>query len=212
MKSENKIWVFGDSYSTEFKDGEWGERYIKYLGREPKIFIQYLSEELNLEYVNHSVGGADNYEIFERFCKYSPLINEDDIVIFGWSSIPRFRLVTIDDRWVPIVPHHNNFLGDFNDISEQTVNEILANRMSKKYAEEVNSWITLINIQKFKSIHWTPFQHYDGVDFKPIRILKPETITQTTNGDMVDGHFSDVGQKQLSKIILNLIRNHGTLL
>ena len=40
MVVKNKIWVFGDSYSAEFKDGEWAKRYVNYLGREPKIFIQ----------------------------------------------------------------------------------------------------------------------------------------------------------------------------
>jgi hypothetical protein len=208
----SKIWVFGDSYSADFKDGDWAKTYVEYLGRQPKIFVDYLSEKLNLEYVNHAVGGADNYEILERFCKCSPLIKENDIVIFGWSSIPRFRLVTKDNRWVPMVPHHNNFLGDFDDISERTVNEILVNRMSIKYAEELNNWITFINLQKFTSIHWTPFEHHEGIGFKPISISYPETITKTTNGDVIDGHFSEAGQIQLSKIILDLIRNHGNII
>ena len=207
MGLKNKIWVFGDSYSTEFKGSEWSEKFVSYLGEQPKIFIEYLADKLNLYYENHSVGGADNYEIFERFCKNAPFINEDDIVIFGWSSIPRFRLATVDGKWLSMVPHHDNYLGDFEDISKQTVNEVMANRMSKNYAEEVNNWITLIDLQKFKSIHWTPFQHYDGVKFKPVRILTPETITQTTNGDIVDGHFSNVGHKQLFNIILKLINN-----
>ena len=158
-----------------------------------------------MEYINHSIGGADNYEIFERFCNCSPLIKDNDIVIFGWSSILRFRLVTKDERWIPMVPHYNNYLDCFNDISEQTVNEMLANRMSEKYLEEVNSWITFINLQKFKSIHWSPFGDHNNSKFK--QIIEPETITQTTNGDIIDGHFSEIGQQQLSKIILNLIND-----
>jgi lysophospholipase L1-like esterase len=127
-------------------------------------------------------------------------------VVFGWSSAIRFRLITKDDEWLPLIPLHSNCIERFNDISQQTIDEIHVNRMSGKCVEEMNNWINLINLQKHISVHWTPFQYPNEYKPIPIKIFGPETVTLATNGKINDGHFSEKGHQELAEQIYNLYR------
>ena len=92
---------------------------------------------------NLSVGGNDNYTIFQTFCDNVEYIKNNDIVIIGWTSYCRFRL-TDKNNWQQILP-----TVDFkiDGISKQTIDEIFINRESSgKYVDEINSWIKLINL------------------------------------------------------------------
>ena len=70
------------------------KEYYKYLNGEPfpKIWPQLLAEKLNADLVCLGLDGACNYTIFDKFCGYVDNINEDDLVIIGWSFIERYRI------------------------------------------------------------------------------------------------------------------------
>lgn len=201
------IHAFGDSYTNGFNDDSvsWVKKYIKWKGYKPKGYIEYISEYYNCEFFNHAIQGADNYTILESFCNKFEEINEDDLIILNWSGINRFRIVNNFDKWITILP---NFSGIENqsEISVKTANEILVNRTSLKYLEEVKSWTKLINYlsKERKIFQWSYLPEFKLDTINNINLIY-ETITTETKGVIIDSHLSEVGNKNLSKEIIKLI-------
>lgn len=216
MKS---IWIFGDSFSASYKpDGvlnrDWRNNYVDWKGYTPKVYGEILANQLNIKLINKAVGGSDNYTIFQTFCNVSDLINKNDIVIFGWTSTIRFRLVAKNDNWESFLPNWKSNHNYIDSVSERTINEILINRESKKYVDEINSWIKLINVylKNNKVIHW----NYESLPYSTkingYHLNKFESIYTETNGEIDDGHFSETGQLKLSEFFLDKILNPNKLL
>lgn len=213
MKS---IWIFGDSFSASYKPDvfsniDWRNNYVLWKGYAPKVYGEILANHLNMKLINKAVGGNDNYTIFQTFCDNAEYIEKDDIVIIGWTSYFRFRLAN-KNNWQQILPWHKS---EIEGISNQTIDEILLNReSSKKYVEEINSWIKLINLylKNNKIIHW----NWDGLAYstkiKGYHLNKFESIYTETNGEIEDGHFSENGQLKLSEFFLDKILNPNKLL
>ena len=81
---KNKIWIFGDSFSTPFEThdlGPFATKYIKWKGYTPKTFGDILGEKLGLEVLHFAKGGADNDTIFESVYKNAPQIQKDMVKI-----------------------------------------------------------------------------------------------------------------------------------
>ena len=200
------VWTFGDSLTEQFNlKYDWSKDYIEWKGYTPKVYGNFASEELGYELKNLGKGGSDNYSIFEAFCKEYQNIADDDIVIIGWSSCLRFRIVNKHDEWKPILPNFDNFMQDILHFSKNTADDILVNRSSVKYIEEVNSWINFINsaCNTKKIIHWTHFDKQLNVFYFVEGI---ERIRTETGGLINDAHFSERGQKQLADELLKIIK------
>lgn len=199
------LWTFGDSLTAGFtKEYAWSKSYIEWKGYQPKVYGDFISEKLNLNFVNLGKGGSDNYSIFENFCNVSDKFNDGDMVIFGWSSPIRFRLVNQNNKWATSLPNFINNYSDVNGISTRTIEEILVHRSNIGFCIEVNNWIKLIdqflNKVNVKVVHWNTFDTRLDVNF----IRDIETITIETNGLMVNGHFSENGHLALSEILIKL--------
>ena len=142
-----KLYIFGDSFSAGFSfESNWTNPYVNWKGYTPKGFGEIISQKLNLELINLSENASDNYSILQKFCDNEKNIKKNDLVIIGWSSPLRFRLVSKD--WITILPNHDKFSTkeiDKTKISESTLIEILLNRDDIRYCNEVNSWIKLLN-------------------------------------------------------------------
>lgn len=204
-----KLWCFGDSYTERYKSNvDWCKKYIDFKGYLPKVYCDFLSEELGVESQNCGVGGYDNYSIFESLCKKIHLIKENDIVIIGWSSVIRFRLAAKDGDWVKFVPGTvtDYHISHHTDASRNTIEEIFVNRDNLLYYNEVNEWIHFINhtMKNNKVIHWTPFD--DNVNLNVHKLLKFETIKMETNV-VEDNHYGENAHKKLSSIFFELIKN-----
>lgn len=197
------VWTFGDSMTERYNPAyKWSRDYIDWKGYVPKVYGNFVSEMLNYDLQNLGVAGCDNYTIFERFCNAYPKIQDGDIVIIGWTSSIRFRLVDKNGQWKSLVPNFENHIPNFNSISESTINETLINRDHKKYIDEVNNWIGFIDsacVNK-KIIHWDTIKG-DG-EFNTYHFFEMEKIREETNGECNDSHFSENGQKELA---VNLI-------
>jgi hypothetical protein len=92
------------------------------------------------------------------------------------------------------------------NISINTINEILVNRNHYLYSVEVNNWIKLINftLKNNTVVHWTAFESSMNVIF----IGGIERISVETNDEIIDGHFSEKGQLELSeKLMSTFIKN-----
>lgn len=207
------LWTFGDSLTERYNpEYEWSKLYIDFKGYVPKVYGDVISEKLNLKLNNLGLGGSDNYTILQRFCDVSDKIKNNDVVIFGWSSPLRFRLATKNNKWKTYIPNYTKNQSDIDGISINTIKELLLNRDSIKFCEEINSWIKHIDItlKDIKHVHWTTFDN--RINAHMIRNL--ETIGNETDGIIDDGHFSEKGQVELSEILINYLntKNLKTLI
>jgi hypothetical protein len=203
------IWVFGDSFSTPYEDstiGDWVVPYIEWKGYAPKTFGDILSERLGINVKHLAKGGVDNDTIFEIIIDSAPLIQKGDIVIIGWSAIARFRLANQVKGFTTIIPNFN-FHHNLSFISKNTIEEILVNRSLIGYEKELYDRIKFLNwlFDDMILIQWTPFWH------KSIKIwgMLFNTITHETNGQIKDGHYSELGHEQLASKFLEMINDDG---
>ena len=202
-----KLWCFGDSFTERYNQNvDWCKQYINFKGYYPKVYCDFIGDNLNVESENLGEGGSDNYTIFGAICKNVHRIKENDIVIIGWSSVIRFRLANKNGGWVKFIPemitdyhisHHTNVL-------RSTVEDILINRDNQVFYNEVNGWIHFINttLKNNKVIHWTPFRDNDRLNvykFEEFQTIKMETKI------INDNHYSENGHKKLSTILTNLL-------
>jgi hypothetical protein len=205
-----KLYIFGDSFSAGFSfESNWTNNYINWKGYTPKGFGEIISQNLNLEVINLAENASDNYSILQKFCDNVKNIKKNDLVIIGWSSPLRFRLVSND--WITILPNYDKFSTkeiDKTKISESTLIEILLNRDDIRYCNEVNSWIKLLNNLDKNIIHWTPFDQRLDCMF----LSKFETIVTETNGELNDWHFSENGHLQLSDLFISKFKKKNKML
>jgi len=209
----NRLWVFGDNSSCIF--GKTKERRFEYYrryrnGNFPSSWSEILSNKLDFKLNNYAVAGQSNYDIFEWFCKMSTNLQENDIVLIGWSFVQRFRLYDEHSMdYITIRPNaltHSNVPTLLNGISLDTVNQTLENRNNSKWIEEVNNWEILINnycqLKKCKVFYWSfdeklNKQHYIGglhPNFRDYLIsIGAEDITKETNGQLIDNNFGEKG-------------------
>ena len=188
------IWVFGDSFSSPFKSF-WGEstihNYIKYKGYRPKTYVDLLSEQLHEQVTNLHRIGSDNSLIFLRFMENYHLIKEDDIVIFGWSAIERFKFVDKDQQW------NTSLAGDPEIMSKNVFEELMIHRAHNLYVDEQLSMVSFIeNILKTQKVfQWTWSNFYPHqLDYN---IFFENTITFETKGKIKDLHYGEIGHKKL---------------
>lgn len=217
------LWTFGDSLTDSFLPPtnslrHWRHEYVEWKGYAPKIYGEHISDKLNLTLINKGIAGASNSQIFEEFCKVSHLIEKDDVLIFGWSNVERFRLVSKNDEWINIFANlrlknsDKNFLDETIDsldsISKETIFQTLFNRSNDLYIYELESWVNLINtsFKNNKILHWT----WDNRKINGcvnINVEKFENITLETNYCINDKHWSEMGHKDVSEYMIKLLMN-----
>lgn len=206
------LWIFGDSFSDEFTPPDYNNvsdfrtLYTNYKGYVPKVFGQLISEELNLEYKNLAEQGECNDGIFQNICDVSNEIKDGDILIINWSNPNRFRITSKNGKWLRIVPNYDPDSKLLGDVSMNTINEILINRNSNLFINEVDSKIKFIN-NAFKNIliiNWSPFNH----GYKLVQLFDNglETISCETKGVVDDGHFNENSHVKLSNYFVEIIR------
>ena len=140
------VWTFGDSFTERYSStSKWSKDYIEWKGYSPKVYGNFVSETLNCNLQNMGKASSDNYTIFETFCNKYSSINDNDVIIIGWSSYLRFRIVNKWNAWETIIPNFNTYLENFESISNDTLNEMLLNRENPRYINELNNFIEFIN-------------------------------------------------------------------
>ena len=210
-----KLWVFGcsisDLYDSESSIKHWfSQEYIDYKGYVPIHYTQIIANKLEYELVNKAISASSNLQIFQDLCNNIENINSEDFVILQWSDSNRTRFVNDDDEWIQFAFQSHwiqHKLKKFSHITYNTIQEVLANRLStNKYLEEINSWEKFIKFA-FKSSNiliWNPFEKIIGNNsiLKSVELIKDET-----NNKILDYHFSEKGQIEISNILLDIILN-----
>jgi hypothetical protein len=200
------LWIFGDSFSTPFDNktlGNWDTNYCNWKGYVPKHFGDIIANQLEVDVKHFGVGGIDNDTIFERILKQAPKISKGDIVIIGWSTIHRFRLADSTKGFITIIPN-DRLKQNIPFISKNTIEEILVNRSLLGYEYELYDRVKFLNwlFNDMILIHWTPFC---DMGIKIWGDIGFSTITNETNGLIVDAHYSELGHKQLTNKFLEMI-------
>jgi hypothetical protein len=190
----NKIWFFGASNTAHWNlKNEWTNNYVKYKGYVPKHFTELLSDRLNLTPNNKGIGAIDNYTIFETIIKNIHEIKSDDKIVVDWVSPIRFRIVE-NNKFKTIIP---NLKYNYNQIlCENTLNEILINRDSKLFVEEVIYWTELlIKLYGKNIVFWTDFSQFNSQPYliKTGNLKNVMRISQETNGIIDDKHYGEEG-------------------
>lgn len=200
------LWTFGDSFTEGYNNKyEWSKSYIKWKGYTPKVYGEVIADRLNINLKNIGQGGSDNYTILERVCENVDKIKDGDLVIVGWSSPVRFRLVDKDEKtWRSLIPSFDNKIDSFGKmISQSTLDEIFVNRDTKPYQHEVIHWIKLLN-KTFKSniiMHWTHAFHGTNL----WNFGQCNRIITETNGEVNDGHYSEIGHIELADALMAIM-------
>jgi hypothetical protein len=208
------VWTFGDSFTERYSSTyKWSEDYIEWKGYSPKVYGNFVSETLNCNLQNMGKSSSDNYTIFETFCNKYSSINDNDVIIIGWSSYLRFRIVNKWNAWETIIPNFNTYLENFESISNDTLNEMLLNRENPRYINELNNFIEFINTicSNKKVIHWTPFvDNFTKSKGRLNCFFFPhmEKIDTETNGELNDSHFSEMGHQKLASELVEIILNN----
>lgn len=177
------LWVFGDSFSTNFDYDNLHDNHKKYMEimgvNEIKTWPILLAEKLKCQLKNLSKGGDSNYQTFQTICDNCHEIKEGDIVIVGWGLITKFR-ISYNNQFVNV--HPNGGVKDYGTLSKETIQEILDNRLKNfrysgkrdRYAEEVNMWEKVIHTlsknKKFDVYFWNSEEerliYCEPTDFK----------------------------------------------
>jgi hypothetical protein len=206
----SNLWAFGCSNTASYDDDSlWNRLYVKWKGYIPKVYVDYIGERFNLNVINLSKAGTNNYSIFQKICDNVDNIYDDDLVIVQWTQYTRFRLVNNNNNWEDFFLNYENYkqqLENCSHLSEKTIQEVFVNRLNNLYLEEVKSWEKIIRkaLPNNKILFWSPFDEIYGHG-KIVKSL--ETITMETNKEIVDPHFSENGHILLSEILLSEINN-----
>ncbi len=199
------VWTFGDSLTEGFKSGDlWARTYVKWKGYVPLTYGEIIASRYEYQIINLGKGGSDNYTIFETFCKNINKFEENDIVIIGWSDVGRFRLCNDNGRWTSIIPNFLNDITNISNISQNTIDQILVNRTSDVYIDEINNWINVIkkSLGEIRLINWSTFNNgkINGILIKDVDLILNET-----KNEIKDAHFSELGQMTVAENIISQI-------
>jgi hypothetical protein len=213
-----KLYVFGCSFSAlhniHLLNDPSFKKYYEFRGDSfPISWSEILANKLGLELVNTAKWGSDNYTIFESFCKVSDKITSDDIVIIGWSQTLRFRLYSqITNNLTSLNVWKTNENHFFPNISEQTIDEIIVNRDSTLWVDEVYSWMKVITqlskLVKFKLYYWSFFSEFPEMYvLNDVLDYGAEYITHETGGEVINEHMGEVGHQKQAQYFEDIILN-----
>jgi hypothetical protein len=162
QKIKPRLYTFGDSHTQTLKShleskSTWALEYIDYIGEVPETYSEIISNQLSIELNNFGKGGASNHTIFDIFIENYKNIKPNDIVIFGWTGISRFRISSNVNTFVDVLPNPAHPKQN-DDVSKNSELEIAINRDSYSvWWTEVKQYIQIIKdlLPKNKILHWT---------------------------------------------------------
>ena len=229
------LWTFGDSYTDDYyRDGVIFKNYIPYRdfknGTLPDVWPTILGRKLGYSVKNMGVGGSSNTNIFLRFINVCEQLNQDDIVIIGWSNNKRFIGANfVTNELINILPCDTDFTEC--NLSKNTIEELFYNRTHPIWLEEIYAWIKIINhyckLKQVKVYHWSSdndltkyfnekndkrfisvpngysdLMHYISDSYFNSTGLSCRIIDET-KGLIKDGHFGEFGHIAQSDYIFN---------
>ncbi len=242
------LWTFGCSYTGEYHpiintDGS-PNNYTRYKewrgGTLPEVWPHRLARMLNYECKNLGLGGAANSQILWEFTKVCDLIEENDIVVIGWTQLSRFIIPESQNNlargFSPVHPmgleHYEKSTSGF---SKETLEMMIVDKSNPLWVTQIYEWENLIEeLSKSKKFHvffWSsdskiiyeeseswrnkkryllPMAKNGVIDY----VIKSggKTVEKETKGKVIDYHLGDIGhQKQAELFYENIVNNLGLI-
>jgi hypothetical protein len=210
------IWIFGDSFSAPYqmhldRKNQWAIDYCEYKKKIPKAFDEILFDLLNIPTTNLALPGSDNYTIFHTYIQNLQNIKEDDVLIFGWSSVLRYRLGNIEDGFSTILAENGHELVKhlFDNLTQNTINEMLLIRASNAYYRELEDFMKIIEHSSLTKhiYHWSPFKE-NRLNIQNISQIAPNGIRTETNSIIDDAHYGEIGHLSLAMHFYKKIKSY----
>lgn len=198
---ETTLWTFGDSFTQSYTNNtaHWIRAYCEWKGYAPKVYGEIISEKLGMKLRNLGIGGYDNYSIFQSICDVAKIIKPEDVILIGWTTTSRFRLINKSNTWHSIMPNWG-YEANFEFVSQKSIEEILVNRENELYKDEVRSWMKILDCAFPNNllINWSWLNNSAAPNY----FGNLMNIRRETDGLIDDGHYSEEGQLQLSNELM----------
>jgi hypothetical protein len=226
----NTLWIFGDSFSSDFDYKNLHENHKTYMDifniEYIPVWASVLGEKLGYDVKNLAKGGNSNYQIFQDYCDSCNLIQPNDIVIVGWGLIDKFR-ISQNNKVVNIHPNNTR---DYENMSKSTLDEMIKNRREiyngiDIWAGEIYGWEraidTLSKNKGYQIYFWSTEEdrlmkqedkkNYLCSESKIsliyyLRDLGCLSMSQETNNVVGDSHFGLQGHNKQAEIFYNEIK------
>ena len=202
-KKKGNLWVFGDSFSAYAGIHKGHDYYATYGKNENEIsWFGHLKKKLDLNLIRNSGGGWSNDHIFNAIIENIDEMKKEDVVIIG---------ISFNDRIY--IPNKHNKLVDYPLVLQMAPDDIenhvvkLLERYSAMFCEydfEQRSALSKQMEKRFKFLK-NIMDNYVGVKscvlWSVYLYQKFETITEVTNGEIDDHHWSYKGHYDFFKYI-----------
>jgi hypothetical protein len=230
----NTLYTFGCSFTAYYNNHENYIKYKKYKqGKFPSHWTELLSNKLKLKLKNFGYSGMGNDQIFQLIANNSNSYVPDDIIVVGWSFTNRFKWANDNlNVWERIGP---GFKDNSMFISESTKNEIMVNRSSPLYINDIRNYEKLLDLFANKSQIKIYYWSFDSnvinnkteennnfilySQLKDNNSLKDyifecggDDITMETNSEINDHHLGENGHKIQSELFYDYITNKQKLI
>lgn len=239
---KNTLWAFGCSFTAEYHplNNTPPNNYDLYRefrgGNLPPVWPTLLSKKLKFNLKNLGKGASSNDTIFKTFCDNVSDIQEDDIVIIGWTQVLRAVMANTTGE----VNHLQDVLvsNDYPEWDRRWLDYYFINRSSPAWNEQLISYTRIINelskVKKFKVLYWSSdktifeyflenFKKFNNVNFlyrkntyNFIDILLScrddgikVQIVDETNGLIEDAHMGEAGHKKQSELLYTHLKSNG---
>jgi len=234
---DKTLFVFGCSYTEDYQTAKYIEDYEKYRiwkgGIYPDSWSKILADKLGYKLCNYGLASSGNQRIFRIFCEHIDEYKKGDMIILQWSYMHRYD-------WVNLTTNQFYTLGagkvtEANFLLQSTHDDIILNRTTKPYYDEIISYMNLINcyseskgidlffwsgdydfiygnediLNKFKSKIILGDKLKRGQQpFNLVYNMGGQTIFQETNDEISDGHLAESGHKIMAELFYNHIKQN----
>ena len=186
-------------------------------------YSKFVSEELSLENINLSLGGASNNYIYRKFYKWvknnSDKLDET-LFLFGWTTIHRWEVYDkVQNNWIKFT---DGKISDWEEMPEYTdkkwwesfVVHFLNNKNFVNETEKIFfSTKCILDKYNLKYLSFSPWSMVLKLENYFDNVISKEITTQVSWKDSKhiigkhDYHPNIEGHKFISEIILNKIEN-----
>ena len=207
LKTEAKVWFFGDSFTYGCGCRPGYEYYDNYAEDIKLMWTDIISEKLKLKQVNLGINGNSNPYIIYQLLTNISNIKPGDVVFLTDTEPNRILLsnpVAKDIRPLSIGNIEEAYKEGIQDTEKKvTVEYLYQTFIGKEEIWENHYWQQLYSIKKIlddrgvKTHYWSYKLWKDSSKF--------ETIKEATNGKVNNTHWSWKGHRDFSEYIINML-------
>lgn len=195
----NKIWIYGDSFSTDYTR--------KFSNLDGKTWYEYLSEHLNLDLINYAKNGHGVLSVICQILESHSEWNDSDLIIIGVPDFFRIDIPQIDDCILI-----GDLESDKGDKIKSISKSIESNGTEWVESNSIKLWNGFCDLLNHDNLY--TFYIHPNENVKMINPLYSESVmdwifetkSYISRGDK---HFSPEGARRFFEFILPKINYNG---